>query len=1189
MQRALPLCLCLSMASGCDVDLGGRATLGGRTLGQIVYREACQRVIYTAELAERAAGGRRAIDAAGVSYRPLCEGRGAPPPGAPPVAWALQAERPAIIEQVDAVAPEPLLEPLDRYLRALAPLEDEGMVGAVVRGTADVLRSFASDPAATAALGRLGWRDGFRPAALVAGVPRALLADPELDALLGSILPLVASARPGLQEAPAAEGLRRLLRALAAEMRQTQPVADPASPERTLRIALRLLLSSHPDLRALPQPVLAVLRDHRGLPLLDSSGGLPAPYVDRNGDGLPDVDASGRFVGSDGMRLPAIAPFPVLDPAVRDLAAARDAQGRALRQAGDPRPLYRYIDLSATALGALVREGYDLLDPRHDVPLALLTGMGHLLGPRREAERRYPSGQTLRYSGFADQDSALLDLIHAYLQLLGYSDTGDGSGADLQRLLGVLRALLHHHEAAVARTLGALAQVLDEAKKPLYDEARLDERATLYDDLAPVLVRLLRVPGLVSDLVQALRDPAVADLGLLGAQLATDSSYIYMNQDQLDWTRPAATIGTTGKPVRRDLPDSDVNRDAGNPANNRSLLQRLLHLVHDANGLTFCNRRDAKVRILLFELTYSAPCSLFKIDDLALFYVLSFVGKDMQARPQDFHPTSVAAGDFYNALSDSFQRDLIRLLGGLGESVLEGLMGIPGFGRFPHPAVAARLLFQDPDRRSDFLKGTIDPGPCLPRREGTLCCNQDHAWRQHHDGVLFALERLHPRDPQGRERTSATFFTAFKPVVAAFARHAECVRTDATGRCLEARSAAKILVDLLTVLHRHWPTPRSRFFGLDYEPMNQKSGAVRYEPLLAQVLAGTDLWPAMLGLAQVLPGLRTADGQPAVPILSNALRWFMDPAAPRLGGPLAYRNGRTLALRGDGQPAFRRSNDPVLRDVLPAELAGRVTPYYLLADAYRTKRERLAQDPPLERRWKEAVSRVGDLLLPARPGGFQNPRVRPLLLLLIDLLSERIEAHARAGDLDRWVRQGLLEELRDSLTGPVLAGAVDLAAQISTDPAGRRALQRLLHRLLDPAGTGAPAVLALTADLLQLLLDEVDLVPLVRAASAALDPDQGPVQAALALMRRARHVDPDQVLLRLLANLYGAGPGPYPLYVLAEAAAEINRQRAGEPGVRGSDLDAADYRAVLSATARLLADQDRGVTRLLDIVRMRKR
>lgn len=55
----------------CDVDLGERATPPSHSFGEVVYREACERVAYSGELAELKSGKRQGIDASGVAYRPM--------------------------------------------------------------------------------------------------------------------------------------------------------------------------------------------------------------------------------------------------------------------------------------------------------------------------------------------------------------------------------------------------------------------------------------------------------------------------------------------------------------------------------------------------------------------------------------------------------------------------------------------------------------------------------------------------------------------------------------------------------------------------------------------------------------------------------------------------------------------------------------------------------------------------------------------------------------------------------------------------------------------------------------------------------------------------------------------------------------------------------------------------------------
>ena len=50
---------------------------------------------------------------------------------------------------------------------------------------------------------------------------------------------------------------------------------------------------------------------------------------------------------------------------------------------------------------------------------------------------------------------------------------------------------------------------------------------------------------------------------------------------------------------------------------------------------------------------------------------------------------------------------------------------------------------------------------------------------------------------------------------------------------------------------------------------------------------------------------------------------------------------------------------------------------------------------------------------------------------------------------------------------------------------------------------------------------------------------------------------------------------------------ELNRPGAGSPGVRGTDLSAADQQALLATIGQFLSDNQRGARRVIDIIRAR--
>ena len=68
------------LAPACETDLGERTPASSGTFGAIVFREACQRVTYSAELSAQ-----QSIDVSGARGFALCSGSAAPPDASPVV------------------------------------------------------------------------------------------------------------------------------------------------------------------------------------------------------------------------------------------------------------------------------------------------------------------------------------------------------------------------------------------------------------------------------------------------------------------------------------------------------------------------------------------------------------------------------------------------------------------------------------------------------------------------------------------------------------------------------------------------------------------------------------------------------------------------------------------------------------------------------------------------------------------------------------------------------------------------------------------------------------------------------------------------------------------------------------------------------------------------------------------------
>lgn len=1145
---------------GCVADLDTTREVTERgSFGAIVYQEACQRVAYIAELDERAAGLRQTVDLTGTTYAPVCLEDAPAPESAPAKLKALQQQRGLLVRVVDTVLPEEFLAPLQKFLEAMAVLNDDGTLPGAIESAGRLLEDLAADPGFAPAMGRVTGRGGFRPTELAGGLAGPSIRYSGIDDLLASALDLLLD-----EKGNPVDELRTLLTALSFELKSAAPLANPADPERTLRLALRLLASPARD--AAPpgaKPIFIAQRDVRGA-AVPSGQPLGAPFVDQGGDGLADLDAHGRFLGPDGKVAPVGTPFLV--PGASDPPGSkRDAEGRLLGLSGSGGPAYNYLDFEGTVLAALLREQVVLANPAHDDLFGLVHGAGGLLGQRlgRTKELKGASGATtkLQYAGFDLARSSLLDLAHAYLQILGAPKSRD--------LLLATRTLLDTHEDPTSRALGAIFDVNDRAKKPLYAQAKIPATSTLYDELADIIARVLRVPGLAGHLLDALTDKHVLGLAPMIGRLFANNDRFVLNQVT------QAVSGSFGGTPDRGKPDSDWNR---------SVMQRLMHLIHDANGVQFCNKQGASVRVLGLPLLNYDKCKMFRIDDLGLFFALTIVDHsitDDKSRPETRNEAS-----FRERIVDGTMRGLISD-GGLGDSFIQGLVGIEGFTRFPTPQAAARSLFLDTAHQSDFMKNSIDP----------VQCSDGDTFIDAHSDTLFAWEQPMAGNPSGF--AGDNFYDAVRPLLNAFAMHDECVGPGGPLDCSKKRNAVKIFLDLVAVLHDHWGSARSTVGGQTFQSMDPKGkryatgdGAVSYETLLADVMGASDLVPSIIALAPTLNTM-TLDGKPgsdkARPVLLEAARYVFDPLVTPMG--LAYRDGKTATVMSDGRTPVARA-----------------TPYYLIADANAAKRAQLAAaSPERQGAWRAATSNLVDELLtveatgmgPAATRRLKNRRLHGVTLALIDFLRDRLDAHVKAGDADRWIQKQLTADLTSALDGPILAGLIDLVGKIESAPDTIKPIYGLLQALAgeDPKsvdGANFPLLLSAAGDLLQLFLDDTEVTPIARAAGIAVDPDR--LAPTLQLLKRARDIDPNRpepgdttrhtTLVTVLRNFFQppAHGQAQPISDLGDALSELHR---AVPGA-GTALDAEDYRLMLRETRTFFIDEQRGFMRFVRVVQNRR-
>ncbi len=353
------------------------------------------------------------------------------------------------------------------------------------------------------------------------------------------------------------------------------------------------------------------------------------------------------------------------------------------------------------------------------------------------------------------------------------------------------------------------------------------------------------------------------------------------------------------------------------------------------------------------------------------------------------------------------------------------------------------------------------------------------------------------------------------------------------------------------------------------------TGLRSYEPLLDETFSAP-LLPKLVALTQTLIDLKIRGTEPALPALVKTTRYLFDPSVhagspvqPRGPCPMLGPGGACHALRGDGKDG------------------GPLTPYLLMADAYKERRAAVAGGGGAGQAWKTGTSSVVDQLLAVASGQFRNPRMAPMAARLIAFLRARVAAHRSAGDLEAWVRMGLPGDLEATMGSPVFAALVDLTKVMQTDEPARMELYALMQYLVDAAGNDEAFLTSLTAagDLLQMLIDDPNLVPVLHAVGNLLDPKSGILEAQTHFLRRANETDKAHALAELFRGLYAEHrPGSAPVLDIVDLLAEVHRKSPGAGGRFAPE----DYEATFKAVAEFVGDEKRGLKKFIAIVQQRK-
>jgi hypothetical protein len=1080
------------LAFGCAKPLDvEREPVDDGTFGETVLTLVCKRIGYLSDLTD----GDDTVDVRGDALRDICRDGLLAPADADAALKALQVKRDDLVAAVDTIFPEAFLPDLQSYLTSndFLALYDDGTTVTAIDSLIGMLHLFADDATAPEALERLNARVGYLPTTPGLGLVRAVANYPDLNNFLVAVADEVTvggTARAEWQNLSAALGVT--LRAAAA-------VEDPADPTRTGQLALDMLLTESPYLGT-SRTIPLVRRDWRGVAM--ATNPAEAPFTDGDGDQLADVDAVGRYLGADGEL--ALAPAPFTAPEGSDPVPwlDRDAEGRALSAGGTP--LYAYVDLDKTPFAALVRDGIQLFDPQKGTAFDMLRGASALVGDRVQGTRTYDNGESLEYRAYDTASSPLLDMVFGYLQVMRDPNVYD--------LLALAKELIVNHEPEVARIAEAVIQAARAGD--LFPDAVIPAGSPIWDDLLVVIRQILAVPNLARDLMLAMENPAVVQLG--------DRFRDYMTyKDQFAYNGSQQLTGAFATPVDRAASDTNYNR---------SLFQRLLHLIHDSNHAVMCNKQGAQIEDPLglgLPLATYDECDLMRIDNLAVFYVQSIAfakNGSGQVIYDDGVPRRKATFVFNwdNFLIESIVTD----------DLLEDMVGIQGFRTHPTPEALNRVLFLDPT--PEFLANVVDPARCA----------ENHPFKSHHGGTLPVWEK-------------DGFYDQIRPIVQAFADH----------------NAEQLFVDFLSVLHDHWPSDDSVVQHQTLYPENDNwvwgSNGKSYEPLISQILGQHLLLEALVYTAPVMNDV-VAAGKTYPTIAIDAARFLVNPLAG-----LTNRKGELTSVDSEGEPVTTLS------------------PWQLLADGYAGKKARIVAAPTEGAAWQGAIANLIDVLVrgdnvPTVGWQYRNPRFKGISAALIDFVDARLRAHGSPADRAAWLSTELPGDTERLLTSPVFAGAADFILSLQAAPATRAQLESLLAYLVNEVNYDEAFLTSLTgiADMLQIAVDDADLLPIVHVVGESLRAERGWVDAHLEFVKRARHADVSESLVEMMQNLFVEHrPGHTAVGDLIDGISEVHRD---QPYAQlGEHYSAADYRALLRGLADFLDEEKHGLRKFITIIQGR--
>jgi hypothetical protein len=912
---------------------------------------------------------------------------------------------------------------------------------------------------------------------------------------------------------------------------------EPAEPTDTLAYSLQSVLAAE-DPRFAPEggsgPIYAVSYDKRGLPrVAKNADGVVVPFRDADGDGLADVDASGRWILSTGeSRL--VPPFQTRTDSSALLN--RDPYGRAMvGNSGDFS--FEYIDLSQTGIHFLVRQ-FDGLAQR-GVLWNLVDAAPALLGPRE-----VKTDENGTYSGYSS-DNPINDVFYALLHIL-----------DIESLDEVLAATADFI-AANGDALAGVVYALDEAAEIMgrYPKAGMNDNQTLAYDLLPVLEEISADPELWRDVFWALRQPITRRTGEPMTTMLSykdqspatpelggpyDSCYQackrnYPLFDEFSETNPRSCKSRYNSQTAlqryaciRECPNDEifsVPMDFKSPESksNRSMFQRLFHLLRDTSGTPYA------LKMVEPESLRNMP-AVVELPGSAEVFLRSVGG-------------SMDMADYVPDMGEL--QPLLDMLGG-PDTIANLLSQIsPIFG----VALSRRATPDEITRMFNKEELAADIGDMGTARISSPVCKDGYVMANHHADMLYGAE-------------ASGMIDTITPLACAFSMHDQ---TD-------------LMTRIFVVAHNHYSSQTDLYQTAEGATSPMKGSNFRsLEPALLEILEKGTLFKALYDMSVAAARVETATGVDFI----EQLRVLVHNAV-RTDDGFRGRNGEEFINLADGRTLRELSRLHILLqgiDQMSARVEGDPEAEAALDDIFAA-----LADVLLATEWPES----------APAAKFSDPGTVALLERATRHLAEKAGELRSEGRLSDWLTEEQMANVASIWDSRALPALVDLSGELARTSEDRELVDDLLDYLLgEPAGRDQAAMGLYV--MLVYTLHQDTWVPVSHFLADVLDPRRAWEVEPYAKLPLASHAlqvlhdtvekDPEGRGLELFERGFSnREDGTVPFATIFEIIADYFRPN---PTSR-APYTPEDYRVVIGEFAHWLGDDRHGIEQLYDIVSPRE-